>query len=72
MAVIMVSSCLLGCECRYKGDGCKNEKILELAKEKGCMEEFELYNENAQFLYNPFYGNNVQLLLFPRGKKYFT
>ncbi|MCI5652556.1 MAG: DUF523 domain-containing protein [Ruminococcus bromii] len=33
MAVILVSSCLLGCACRYKGDDCKNEKILELAKE---------------------------------------
>lgn len=33
MAVILVSNCLLGCECRYKGDGCENERILELAKE---------------------------------------
>ena len=33
MAVILVSSYLLGCACRYKGDDCKNEKILELAKE---------------------------------------
>lgn len=33
MAVILVSNCLLGCACRYKGDDCKNEKILELAKE---------------------------------------
>ncbi|MCF2652076.1 DUF523 domain-containing protein [Anaeromassilibacillus senegalensis] len=33
MAVILVSSCLLGCACRYKGDDCKNEKILKLAKE---------------------------------------
>ena len=30
---LIVSSCLLGCACRYKGDDCKNEKILELAKE---------------------------------------
>ena len=33
MAVIVVSNCLLGCECRYKGDGCKNDDILSLAKE---------------------------------------
>lgn len=33
LAVIVVSNCLLGCECRYKGDGCKNEEILSLAKE---------------------------------------
>ena len=33
MAVILVSSCLLGCACRYKGDDCKNERILALAKE---------------------------------------
>ncbi|MGN0477978.1 MAG: DUF523 domain-containing protein [Hominenteromicrobium sp.] len=33
MAVILVSSCLLGCACRYKGDDCKNERILELAKD---------------------------------------
>ena len=26
MAVILASSCLLGCECRYKGDGCKCER----------------------------------------------
>ncbi|WP_419761369.1 DUF523 domain-containing protein [Anaeromassilibacillus senegalensis] len=31
--MILVSSCLLGCACRYKGDDCKNEKILKLAKE---------------------------------------
>lgn len=34
MAVILVSSCLLGCECRYKGDSCRNEAVLSLA-EKG-------------------------------------
>lgn len=33
MAVILVSSCLLGCACRYKGDDCKNQRILALAKE---------------------------------------
>lgn len=33
MAKILVSNCLLGCDCRYKGDGCKSERILELAKE---------------------------------------
>ncbi len=33
MAKILVSNCLLGCECRYKGDGCLCEKILELAKD---------------------------------------
>ena len=33
MAVIVVSNCLLGCDCRYKGDNCKNERILELVKD---------------------------------------
>ena len=33
MAVILVSNCLLGCACRYKGDDCKNEQILALAKD---------------------------------------
>ena len=33
MAVIVVSNCLLGCDCRYKGDNCRCERILELAKE---------------------------------------
>ena len=32
MARIIVSACLLGCECRYKGDGCENEAVLALAK----------------------------------------
>ncbi len=32
MAKILVSNCLLGFPCRYKGDGCKNMKVLELAK----------------------------------------
>ena len=32
MARIIVSACLLGCECRYKGDGCENETVLALAK----------------------------------------
>lgn len=33
MAKILVSNCLLGCNCRYKGDNCANEKILSLASE---------------------------------------
>lgn len=33
MAKILVSACLMGCECRYKGDSCRNEEILALAKE---------------------------------------
>lgn len=32
MAKIIVSACLLGCNCRYKGDNCKNEELLELSK----------------------------------------
>ncbi len=32
MAVIVVSNCLLGCTCRYKGDDCKNEQIIKLAE----------------------------------------
>lgn len=32
MAKILVSACLFGCECRYKGDSCKNEALLALAK----------------------------------------
>ena len=32
MAVIIVSNCLLGCTCRYKGDDCRNEQILKLAE----------------------------------------
>ena len=31
MAKIIVSNCLLGCDCRYKGDNCKNDKIIDLA-----------------------------------------
>lgn len=30
---ILVSNCLLGCECRYKGDGMPVEDIIALAKE---------------------------------------
>ncbi len=30
MANILVSACLLGVNCRYKGDGKRNERILEL------------------------------------------
>ena len=33
MAVIIVSACLLGCECRYKGDHCRCEELLALQKE---------------------------------------
>lgn len=33
MKKILVSNCLLGCECRYKGDGCKNDAVLSLAKD---------------------------------------
>ena len=32
MATILVSSCLLGCKCRYKGDGCACERVLALAE----------------------------------------
>ena len=32
MAVILASSCLLGCECRYKGDGCKCDALIKLAE----------------------------------------
>ena len=32
MAKILVSNCLLGCECRYKGDGMLCERLVELAK----------------------------------------
>ncbi len=30
---ILVSSCLLGENCRYKGDNCRNEKVLALKGE---------------------------------------
>lgn len=33
MTKIIVSACLLGCDCRYKGDNCKNERIIDLSKE---------------------------------------
>lgn len=33
MAVILVSACLLGCSCRYKGDHCENKEILALGRE---------------------------------------
>lgn len=32
MAKILVSACLFGCACRYKGDSCKNEALLALAE----------------------------------------
>lgn len=31
MANILVSACLFGCDCRYKGDNCKNDALLSLA-----------------------------------------
>lgn len=44
MAKIIVSACLLGCDCRYKGDNCGKEEILALAKEHTlipvCPEQF--------------------------------
>ena len=30
MKKILVSACLMGYECRYKGDGCKNQKLASL------------------------------------------
>ncbi len=32
MANIIVSGCLMGCDCRYKGDNCKCDELLTLAK----------------------------------------
>ncbi|MCM1544487.1 MAG: DUF523 domain-containing protein [Ruminococcus sp.] len=32
MAKILVSNCLLGCNCRYKGDGCACDEIIKLAE----------------------------------------
>lgn len=32
MAKIIVSACLFGCDCRYKGDNCKNEELFALSK----------------------------------------
>lgn len=32
MATILVSACLFGCDCRYKGDNCKKEELVALAK----------------------------------------
>jgi len=37
MAVIVVSGCLLGCACRYKGDDQKNEEIVKLSDEIGAI-----------------------------------
>lgn len=31
MAKIIVSGCLIGCDCRYKGDNCKCDELLALA-----------------------------------------
>ncbi|MBR2454751.1 MAG: DUF523 domain-containing protein [Clostridia bacterium] len=33
MAKIIVSGCLLGCDCRYKGDNCRCDELLDLAKD---------------------------------------
>lgn len=33
MKKILVSACLLGENCRYKGDNCKNDKVLALLKD---------------------------------------
>lgn len=30
MKKVVVSACLLGCDCRYKGDNCKNAELLSL------------------------------------------
>ena len=30
---ILVSNCLLGINCRYKGDNCKNDKVIALSKD---------------------------------------
>ena len=32
MANIIVSACLFGCDCRYKGDNCKQEELVALAE----------------------------------------
>ena len=32
MAKIIISACLFGCDCRYKGDNCKQEELLALAE----------------------------------------
>ncbi len=33
MAVIVVSACLLGCDCRYDGKNCKSDAICDLAQD---------------------------------------
>lgn len=33
MKKILVSACLMGYDCRYKGDNCKSEKLTELSKD---------------------------------------
>ncbi len=33
MKKILISACLLGYDCRYKGDNCKNQNILDLYKD---------------------------------------
>lgn len=44
MAKIIVSACLMGCDCRYKGDNCRKEELLALAKDHTlipvCPEQF--------------------------------
>ena len=32
MSKILVSACLLGIECRYKGDACPCQKVIDLSK----------------------------------------
>ncbi len=31
---VLVSNCLLGINCRYKGDNCKNDKVIKFLKDK--------------------------------------
>ncbi len=33
MKKILVSACLMGYDCRYKGDNCKNQRLLDLGKD---------------------------------------
>lgn len=44
MAKIIVSGCLMGCDCRYKGDNCKCDELLALAENHTlipvCPEQF--------------------------------
>ena len=70
MAVILVSSCLLGCACRYKGDDCKNERILALAKEHVllgvCPEQWILEHKEVLLdLQRRFVAAGTQILYAP-------